>query len=123
MATSAQAQIGSKVQFKIYNTAASPSAYDAIGYVRSINGFGVEKPKVNSTTLDSDAEEYIPGVADGKEMTIVFVSNSDTLTEIEALIAGTGNKQCVIIWPTPMSVSRFFSLTPQGYEHGTITPS
>lgn len=123
MADSNNAQIGSQVTFSFWDTSLSPDAWAALGKVRSINGMGVDLPEVDSTTLDSTAVERIAGLPDGKEMSIVLTLTATSLAAIEAICAARTPIDCRIVFPSPASLSRYFSLTPRGYDKGTITPS
>lgn len=124
MADTTNAQIGSQVTFAIWDTViSSPPAWVDVGKVRSINGYGEDLPEVDSTTLDSTAVERIPGLPDGTEMTIVYTMTASTLALLEAVDAAKVNFDARMVFPAPASTTRYFGLTPRGFDMGSITPS
>lgn len=115
------AQIGSQTEFSFWNSLTlSPPAYDSLGFIRSISGYGVDLPEVDSTTLDSEEGEFIPGLPMGKELSIVLTVNSATLTKLEAIHAAKANIDCKLEIADPTSETRYFAVTPRGYELGNI---
>lgn len=123
MANSANAQIGAGVALSYWNTVASPDAWATLGNVRNISGIGTQKAEVDSTTLDSAAVERIGGLADGKQVTFKVTTTSAAMTIVEAWSAGIVNIDFRIVWPTPATVTRYFTLVILGYDHGDIQPS
>lgn len=122
-AGSSQAQIGAGVSLSYWNTAASPDAWALLGNVRSIQGVGTKKPEVDSTTLDSTAVERIGGLPDGQEVSITVTTTATAMTLFEGWIAGTSNIDLKLIFPTPATSTRYFTIAPLGFDHGTIQPS
>jgi hypothetical protein len=59
---------------------ASPEAFTTLTMVRNISAFGEEKPLVEITHFQSNAREYINGLADGKEyqVTALFLPEDAT---------------------------------------------
>lgn len=65
-----------------YHDGESPGAFNAIPGVDSISGLGADKPLVRVTDFDSTAEEYIGGLADGKEFSLdVNLALGDTVQQ------------------------------------------
>jgi len=125
MADVTNAQIGATVDLHYWNTAASPDAYAALGQIRSISGIGVDKPEVDSTTLDSTSMEYISGLANGKQASIVFTTGAanGNLDLIRGWVDGSDNIDYKIVLNAPATETLFFTLTPLGYDLGTIQPN
>lgn len=123
MATSANAQIGSGVTLTFYDTALSPAVYTTLGKVRNIGGYGQELPEVDSTTLDSQAVERIAGLRDGREVSIVLTFTAATQAKIESLCGSETPKDFKLVFPSPGALTRYFTLTPRGYEIPTIVAS
>jgi hypothetical protein len=122
-AGSSQAQIGAGVALSYWDTVNSPNAYASIGNVRSISNVGTKKTEVNSTTLDSTAEEFIGGLATGEEISITVTTTSAAMSLAELWTSGTSNKDLKLVWPSPASVTRYFSIAPLGFKHSDIQPS
>src|SRR5262245_2395380 len=123
MATSANAQIGSLTTLSFWDTDLTPDAWVAIANIRQFGEVGADKPEVDSTDLDSTGVERIGGLTDGKEISIVCVGNSTTLAQFEEFYNEGSTLDLKATFPTPLSTSRYFSLTPLGFSLGTITPS
>lgn len=123
MADSNNAQIGSQVTLQYWNTSASPDVWATLGKVRQIQGIGTEKPEVDSTTLDSTAVERIGGLPDGKQVTVTLTTTAAVMAILEGFTAGTDNIDFKIFFPSPINLTRYFTLTPLGYDHGTVQPS
>lgn len=121
-ATSANAQHGSQVKLAFWDVALSPDAWADYGNVRSITGVGEDKTEIDSTDLNSFAMERIGGLADGKEVNILCVCNTVSLAQIEAQVNASppSNFDLRLTFPAPLSVIRYFTLTPLGREIGTI---
>lgn len=125
MADSTNAQIGVTATLSYWNTAASPDAWAELGQIRQITGIGVTKAEVDSTTLDSDAVEYIGGLASGDQVSITLTSGSanGNLDLITGWVDGTTEIDFKIALAAPATETRYFSLTPLHYDFGTIAPS
>jgi hypothetical protein len=69
---------------------ASPGEYNRICEVFSISGLGKTKSLVDVTTFCSNGvREYIPGLADGQEMTVELNYDTES-SDIDLLIADVG---------------------------------
>jgi hypothetical protein len=126
MATSTNAQIGAGVVLSYWDTvASSPAAFAVLGKIRSIAGIGVNKPEVDSTTLDSTAVERIGGLPDGKQVTIVLTTGATntTMDLIEGWVNGTTAIDFKLAIPSPATETRYFSLILLDWDLGTISPS
>jgi hypothetical protein len=125
MADSTNAQIGATVDLYYWDTSVSPDAYTALGQIRSISGIGVDKPEVDSTTLDSTAVERIGGLPDGKQASIVFTSgvSNGNLDKIRGWVAGTSEVDLKLVIGAPATETLYFSIIPLGYDLGTIQPN
>lgn len=124
MADSTTAQIGSQATFSYWDTAVSPPAWAALGLIRTMDPYGSDLPEVNSTTLDSDEEEFIPGLPMGKELSITLTLTSNTLERIEAICTPPAvNIDCRLVYPAPTTESRYFAVTPRGFDGPVVTPS
>lgn len=125
MADSTTAQIGATVDLAFWDTSLSPDAWTDLGQIRSINGVGVTKSEVDSTTLDSTAVERIGGLPDGDQVTIVFTTGAAN-THVDQIIAwvdGTSEVDYKITLGTPATEVLYWSLIPLHYDLGTIQPS
>lgn len=122
-ADSSNAQIGSQVALSYWNAAASPPAYQTIGKVRTLDGIGVAKPEVDSTTLDSTGVERIGGLPDGEQVTIVFTTTQATMEKLEQFLASTSSIDLKVVWPSPTNVTRYFALLPLKYNHNSMAAS
>lgn len=124
MADSTTAQIGSQSEFEYWDTNASPDAWAPLGLVRTMDPYGADLPEVNSTTLDSDEEEFIPGLPMGKELSITLTLTADSLARVERInTPPTVNIDVRVIYPAPTSQTRYFSVTPRGFDGPVHTPS
>jgi len=124
MADSTNSQIGSKGELNYWNALGSPDpGYEPMGFVRSIQGIGVTKPEVESTTLDDDAVRRIGGLKDGKEVTIVLTLNAETLAKVEGFLDANEEIELQYRIAAPTSQDRYFAFFPLDYDHGTIAAS
>lgn len=69
-----------------------PETFVNIPSVEGLSGLGQTNPLVRTTNFDSDAEEYIAGLADGSEMSVECVYAPDS-SEQAAMIEDVKNKQ------------------------------
>lgn len=122
-ADSTNAQIGSLSSLFYWNATASPAAYQTLGKVRSIQGVGVNKTEVDSTTLDSTGVDRIGGLPDGKQITIVLTLTAASLLLVEGFLNSTASIDLKLTTPAPSSTSRYFSMLPLDYDRGTMTAS
>lgn len=124
MANTTNAQIGITVDLAYWNTAVSPDAWADLGQIRSVSGIGITRPRVNTTTLDSTAEDYIPGLQDGKEFSIVFTTGA-TNTNIDRLLtwgASADNIDFKLTINAPATETLYFSGASIAWEIPTISP-
>ncbi len=125
MADSTTAQIGATVDLAFWDTAVSPDAWADLGQVRSINGVGVTKQEVDSTTLDSTAVERIGGLPDGDEVTITFTTGA-TNTHIDRTLGwanGTTSIDFKLTINAPATETLYFSVFPLHMGIPTIQPN
>lgn len=120
MADRNNAQIGAGVQLLYWDEVTSPNVYSALGKVRSINGIGVSRPEVGSTTLESTAEERIAGLPDGKQVTIVLTTTGPAIELVE-LFRDLDVVDLKLVIPAPATKTRYFSIVPLDDDLGTIT--
>lgn len=125
MADQNNAQIGSKVEVYFWDSLlSSPPAYVALGKYRQLTDIvGVELPEVNSTTLDSDEEEFIAGLGIGKEFSVVTTLTAASLANLEAINTAKANIDVKVVIPAPTTQTRYFAATPRGFASGSTTPS
>lgn len=125
MADSTTAQIGATVDLAYWNTALSPDAWSDLGQIRSINGVGVTKPEIDSTTLDSTAVQYIGGLQDGDNCTVVFTTGAanTNIDRIKGWVDGTTGIDFRITINAPATETLYFSITPLHYDFGNIQPN
>lgn len=123
MADSTNAQIGSQTKLYFWDTSLSPDAYGQLVNVRQFGEIGSDSPEVDSTDLDSTGVQRIPGLPDGKEISILSVANSTTLPKIESIFDAGLNIDIKAVFPAPMSTTRYFAFTPLGFAINTVTPS
>lgn len=114
------AQTGAGVTISYWDTTASPPAWALFGNVRSIKGVGTEKPKVQSTTLDSVKHQYIAGLGEPKELTVT--STGQELSTIMGLDDAGAALECKLDFPVPMDIVLYFETEPLGWEIGDIEP-
>lgn len=124
MADTTNAQIGNTVDLHFWDTSVSPDAYTELGEIRSINGIGITRPRVNSSTLDSTSEEYIPGLPDGKEASIVFTTGAANtiIDRLRGWGSSSSNVDYKLIINAPATETLYFSLASVAWELGSITP-
>lgn len=125
MADSTTAQIGATVDLAYWNTALSPDAYSDLGQIRSINGVGVTKPEVDSTTLDSTAMEYIGGLENGDTCTIVFTTGAanTNIDRIRGWLTAAVEVDFRLTANSPATEVLYFSVTPLHFDLGNIQPN
>jgi hypothetical protein len=119
------AQIGSQVEVYFWDELiSSPDGYAVLGKYRQLTDIvGVELPEVNSTTLDSEEEEFIAGLGIGKEFSVVTTLTAASLANFEAINAAKQNIDIKVVIPAPTSQTRYFAATPRGFASGSTTPS
>jgi len=124
MADQSNAQIGKGVELYFWDTLiSSPPAYVALGKYRQLTDIlGVELPEVNSTTLDSAEEEFIPGMGIGKEFQAVVTLTAASLANLEAINSNAQNVDMKLVIPAPTSQTRYFAATPRGHASQTTSP-
>jgi hypothetical protein len=123
MADATLAQIGSETTLSYWNVAASPDAWASLGPIRTISGVGVERPEVESTTLDSTSVERIGGLRDGKEVTVTFTAATTSMLLIISFVDDGDPLDLKLTFPTPLNDSLYLTLTPLSYEFSEIGPS
>lgn len=123
MADSTNAQIGSQTQVWYWDTDLTPDAYVQIPNIRSFGPTGATKPEVDSTDLDSTGVQRIGGLQDGDEFPIVCVANATTAALLKEFFDEGDNIDLKVIYPSPLSITEYFQITPLHFEKGSITPS
>lgn len=124
-ATQANAQIGAGTQVFFWDDLiSSPPAYVELGKYRQLtNILGAEIPEVDSTTLDSTEQEFIPGLPIGMEFSVVTTFTAAALANFEAIKAANENIDMKVVVPSPTNQTRYFTATPRGFNSGTTAPS
>jgi len=122
MAQSPNAKIGAGVTVEFWNALASPPAYETFGYVRNFSGFGRSRPEVDSTTLDSLAEEAVAGLPKGKTVTVKVTTNAAAI-DLADQLAATDSVDVKATWPAPLSKTRYFPAIPIDDDQGSISAS
>lgn len=119
------AQIGAGVEVYFWdNLLSSPPAYVALGKYRQLTDIlGADIPEVNSTTLDSTEEEFIPSLPMGKEFSVVTTLTAASLANFEAIKNNGQNIDIKLVVPAPTSATRYFAATPRGFASGTTSPT
>ena len=103
---------------------ASPQVYTTIAEVLRCGPIGSSNPEVNVTNLDSTAQEYIAGLADGN--TVDFdvnwlVGNTQQTALRTAAAAGT-TQNLKMVWQTSPNTTAVFDLVILQFEMGETTP-
>jgi len=118
MADQTQAQIGSKSELAHWNG----TAWTALGNVRSISGIGVARSEVDTTTLEDDAMSRIPGLRDGKQVTIAFTTGAatGTIPLVRGWVDNALDVDFRFTLPAPASDVQYFTLVPLDYTFSAI---
>jgi hypothetical protein len=118
MADQTKAQIGSGVELAYW----SGTAWTTLGNIRSINGIGVARTEVDSTTLEDAAVNRIPGIRDGKQVTITFTTGAPngTITLVSGWVDTSTDIDYRLTLPAPASEVRYFTLVPMDYTFSAI---
>lgn len=119
-ATLAQRGYGAQVW---YASAASPLGFTKLAEVKRFSGFGISKPQVPATHLESpdDTEENIPGMKIGKQPTLTCNLTTANQAVLQTLIDSTVNINFRLIFPGGLT-GRQFAGTPVDLEYGEATP-
>lgn len=120
MADATLAQTGSAAT--LHYAVGSPIVWTNLGPIRSISGIGASRSEVDSTTLDSTAVERIGGLPDGKQVSIVFTTATSNHDLIEGFVTAGTTIQLRIVFPAPLTETRYFYVVPLDYDRGTIAP-
>lgn len=103
---------------------ASPQVYTTIAEVLRCGPIGSTNPEVNVTNLDSTAQEYIAGLADGNtvefEMNWVVGNAQQQSLRTSAAAGSTVNLR--MIWDTSPQTRAVFDLVLLNFEMGETTP-
>lgn len=115
------AKRGYGTQLKLGN-GASPPLFTAFAEVKSISGFGINKPLEEATHLESpdDTKEYIPGMKDGKTPTFTCNLTTANATILKNLIDSSTNSTFQLVYPGTLPDFRFDG-TPTDWEIGAAT--
>ena len=103
---------------------ASPQVYTTIAEVLRCGPIGSTNPEVNVTNLDSTAQEYIAGLADGNTVELEFnwvVGNTEQVSLRTSQAAGT-TVNLQMIWDTSPQTSAQFDFVLLDFEMGETTP-
>ena len=96
----------------------SPQTFTTLAQVYDVSGLGQENPLVKTTHYQSVAEEYIGGIADGKQFTATcnyLPNNATQLAAVAAVVAKTA-KDFRVYLPSPYNGSYYyFSALILGY--------
>src|SRR2546428_11961978 len=114
MADQTNAQIGSGVQLAHFDGA----AYTPLGNVRSINGIGVVRAEVDSTTLEDAAVKRIPGIRDGKQVTMMFTTGAanGTVDLVRGFVDSPTDIDFRLTLPAPAGEVLYFTLVPLDWQ-------
>lgn len=103
---------------------ASPQVYTTIAEVLRCGPIGSTNPEVNVTNLDSTAQEYIAGLADGNTVEFEFnwvVGNTEQQSLRTSQASGsTVNLQ--MTWDTSPQTTAQFDFVLLDFEIGETTP-
>lgn len=104
---------------------ASPQVYTTIAEVRRCGPIGSSNPEVNVTNLDSTAQEYIAGLADGNnvEFDVNWVGGNAQQQSLRTgqAAGNTVNLQMTWVQVSPQTVAAF-DLVLLDFEMGETTP-
>ena len=103
---------------------ASPQVLTTIAEVLRCGPIGSTNPEVNVTNLDSTAQEYIAGLADGNtvEFDVNFISDNTQQTSLRTSQASGSTVYLKMTWPTSPLFTAIFSLVLLTFELGETTP-
>ena len=112
------AKIGTKSSFAI-GDGGDPEAFTTIAEVQRFSGPAQTVAEQEATSLDSDAKEYIAGLADGQPVDIEFIRAAGN-TEQNLLRDSVGTTINVLVtWPGIETAA--FALVLLGYDRGETT--
>lgn len=107
--------------FKVGDSGDPTEVFTAIPKVISYGGLGKTNPLKRVTNFDSSGEEYIAGLADGKEITVSCIYMPGNTVQ-EGLIAdvdnGTNRNHQTVITDGTDTVTIDYTFTPIGWELG-----
>lgn len=122
MANKDNAQAGKGVQVLWWNDEASPPAYESVGKIRSVSGFGRSRAEIESDTLDSEEGEYVSGLRRGKVLNIVTTTTGAAM-ELAENWQDRESVDLKLVWPTPTNRTRYCAAVPIDDDQGTIAPN
>ena len=90
---------------------ASPQVYTTIAEVLSVSEIGSTNPEINVTNLDSTAQEYIPGLADGTtvEFEMNWVAGNASQQALRTAVANGSTINLRMVWTqvSPNTIAQF----------------
>lgn len=123
MAKQDKAQGGKGVTAFWWNASASPPAYQTLGKIRKISPIGVDDAEIESSTLDSEIEDSVPGLGRGKEVMVTDVYNAESVARFEAIKAAGVDFTVKLVWPSPASLTRYVDVSPRGIDYPEVGPN
>lgn len=103
---------------------ASPQVYTTIAEVLRCGPIGSTNPEVNVTNLDSTAQEYIAGLADGNTVEFEFnwVAGNTQQQQLRTDQAAGNTINLRMTWPNSPATIAVFDLVLLDFEMGETTP-
>ena len=89
----------------------SPQVYTTIAEVLRVSDIGSTNPEINVTNLDSTAQEYIPGLADGAtvEFEMNWVAGNAQQQALRTAVANGSTINVRMVWTqvSPNTIAKF----------------
>ena len=103
---------------------ASPQVLTTIAEVLRCGPIGSTNPEVNVTNLDSTAQEYIAGLADGNtvDFDLNWIAGNTQQAALRTAAAAGTTKYLKMVWPTSPNTTAIFNLVILQFEMGETTP-
>lgn len=103
---------------------ASPQVYTTIAEVLRVGPIGSTNPEVNVTNLDSTAQEYIAGLADGNTVDFEFnwVAGNTQQQSLRTQQASGSTVNMKMVWNVSPQTTAVFDLVLLDFEIGETTP-
>jgi len=108
--------------------AASPEIFTTVVEITKIGKFGVEKPAVEATSLDSTMEDFVLSLQKGGAISIEGNALPDSTTQgatsgLKSDIASEARKNFKIVYPTALGGKTYtFTALVTKWEEGDIDP-
>lgn len=103
---------------------ASPQVYTTIAEVLRVGPIGSTNPEVNVTNLDSTAQEYIAGLADGNTVDFDFnwVAGNAQQQSLRTSQASGSTVNMKMVWNVSPQTTAVFDFVLLDFEMGETTP-